>query len=626
MKPHHLIVTFAALVAGLLAPRALAPVAPVSADASKNPAVASQALQSSIPGNPGTLPDGRGSVRVSIVGIDPPEEGFYAKRLDYEGILIKAPTNVVDEALFAARDRLSMMLGNLPGVRVSLSKAGAELHIIGRDQVTTDLPEWRQDKGKPLTEYNGLTRDERTRGMGGLLASCGEENLLKLEKDRYRGRDICVHEFAHNILQHGAASAVREKVRGQRRRSLERGLWTGSYAGSNDHEFFAELSMWYFGTHGDLHMKDVQPKNGREGLKAYDPEAYALLDEFYSGRMEALPVGESARVALAIGATDLPVPKAEPPRPRREFTFIATSDVHYDAFENEDRNDRVRETLRAMNAATNLAWPEALGGGAIERPRGVLVLGDVIDDGDRIFQGKHQTPRQFYQFAADFGLDGADGLLNYPVFETWGNHDGPPLGQEKFGFSFQARLRDRNVRRQTKGWLTDLSTNALHYSWDWDDVHFVMLGLYPADAQNPLVKRYSPVWHDPQGALTFLREDLERHVGRSGRPVVLLSHCGFDTDWWHTNDWRAAYQAARPYNVVLYFYGHTGTGLRKWAPEAASPPLDCVNTGQAEKGFFIVQFSGERVRLAYRFKRTQEEKLPEGKRRVVWDGTWNGGT
>jgi hypothetical protein len=120
--------------------------------------------------------------------IDPPESGFYAKRLDFEGIPIKAPTNVVDEALFAARERLSMMLSNLPTVRASLRATGAELHIIGRDHVTTDLPEWRQDKGKPLAEYNGLTRDQRTRGMGGLLTSCGEENLLKLEKDRCRGR------------------------------------------------------------------------------------------------------------------------------------------------------------------------------------------------------------------------------------------------------------------------------------------------------------------------------------------------------------------------------------------------------------------------------------------------------
>ncbi len=192
----------------------------------------------------------------------------------------------MDAALFAARERLSMMLSNLPSVRASLGAAGAELHIIGRDQVTTDLPEWRQDKGKPLAEYNGLTRDQRTRGMGGLLTSCGEENLLKLEQDRYRGRDICVHEFAHNILGYGVPSAVREKVRQQYRRSLDRGLWAGSYAGSNYDEFFAELTMWYFGTHGDLHMKGPKPAVGRHGLKAYDPEAFTLLDDFYCGRME----------------------------------------------------------------------------------------------------------------------------------------------------------------------------------------------------------------------------------------------------------------------------------------------------------------------------------------------------
>ena len=224
--------------------------------------------------------------RPAITVIDPLESGFFAKRLDYEGIAIKAPTNVVDEALFAAYGRLSMMLSNLPSVRVKLRSAGAELHIIGRDQVTTDLPEWRHDKGKRLDEYHGLTRDERTRGMGGLLTSCGEENLLRLENDHYRGRDICVHEFAHNILGQGASRTVREKVREQLRRSLDGGLWVGSYGGSNHDEFFAELSMWYFGTHGDLGMKGSKPGNGRAGLKAYDPEAFTLLDDFYSGRME----------------------------------------------------------------------------------------------------------------------------------------------------------------------------------------------------------------------------------------------------------------------------------------------------------------------------------------------------
>lgn len=227
------------------------------------------------------------SAETVIARIDPPEHGFYAKRLDYDGIAIKASTNVVDDALVAARDRLSMMLGDVPGVRARLREAGAELHIIGRDEVTTDLPEWRHDKGKPLAEYNGLTRDQRTRGMGGLHASCGEENLLRLEKDRYRGRDICVHEFAHNIYQHGMTRPTQDRFREQHRRSLDQGLWRGSYAGSNHHEFFAELSMWYFGTRGDLNMEGPKPANGRKGLKAYAPEAFALMDEFYSGRMEA---------------------------------------------------------------------------------------------------------------------------------------------------------------------------------------------------------------------------------------------------------------------------------------------------------------------------------------------------
>ncbi len=236
-----------------------------------------------VPGATEGATSGGKSIRV----IAPAENGFFAKALDFDGILIKAPTNVVDAALFAARERLSMMLSNVPSVRANLRTAGAELHIIGRDQVTTDLPEWHQDKGKPLAEYHGLTRDERTRGMGGLLTSCGEENLLRLEKDRYRGRDICVHEFAHDILGYGVSPAVREKVRQQYRRSLEHGLWVGSYAASNYDEFFAELTMWYFGTHGDREMKGLKPAGGREGLKTYDLEAFTLLDNFYSGRMES---------------------------------------------------------------------------------------------------------------------------------------------------------------------------------------------------------------------------------------------------------------------------------------------------------------------------------------------------
>jgi hypothetical protein len=131
--------------------------------------------------------DSGGAPEGVISKIDPPEKDLFTKVIYYRGIPIKSSAEVADEALFAARDRLAMMLTNLPTVCENLRAGHAELHIIGRNQVTSDLPEWRFDKGKPLPEYNGLTIDQRTRGMGGRISSCGEENLLKLEKDRYEG-------------------------------------------------------------------------------------------------------------------------------------------------------------------------------------------------------------------------------------------------------------------------------------------------------------------------------------------------------------------------------------------------------------------------------------------------------
>ncbi len=225
-----------------------------------------------------------------ITAINPPESNFFTKQIDYHGILIKAPSVVSNEAMYVAFDRISRETKNLPMVISNLAAAGAELHIVGRNQVTTDLPEWRQDKHVCLDEYNGLTRDQRTRGMGGLLTSCGEENLLNLPADHYHGRDICLHEFAHDIEEVGMDPAVRKRFDDQYEKSKAKGLWLNSYAGSNNEEYFAELTMWYFGTHGDLTMTGPKPKNGPEGLKEYDPDAYALFDDFYSGR---IPVGQS---------------------------------------------------------------------------------------------------------------------------------------------------------------------------------------------------------------------------------------------------------------------------------------------------------------------------------------------
>jgi len=305
-------------------------------------------------------------------------------------------------------------------------------------------------------------------------------------------------------------------------------------------------------------------------------------------------------------------------------TFLVTSDSHYDAFENEDRNERNGVTIDQMNQITSVRWPEELGGDLIAKPQGVLLLGDVIDDGDRMKDGKNQSEQQNRYFLADFGLDGADGRLQYPVFEGWGNHDGPPEGRERFGFSFQAQLKQRNASRLQNGLIDHVSENGLHYSWKWNGVHFVQLNLYPGDQPHPDI-RYSPQYHDPQDSLAFLRADLATNTRNANQPVVVSHHYDLQgTDWWHNEQRKAYSDTIRPYNIVAVFHGHTGTGVYRWKPEREQrEALNVINTGQTENGFFVVQITGDRIRLAYRAKiNVKVAREPDRSERREWDGTW----
>jgi hypothetical protein len=216
-----------------------------------------------------------------VQDISPPEQGFYSRIVDSGGIAVKSNDEVSDRALILGAQTISTMLENIPDVRAKLVQAHAELHIIGKNQLVSDLPENSSYKGQ-LFEGN-QTVDQRTRGLGGLLTSCGEENLLNLPQDRYAGRNICVHEFAHNIQNAGLSADARQKLSEQYQRALSAGLWRNSYAATNEEEFFAELSMWYFGTHGDEGMDGIKPGNGPEGLRQYDPDSFALLKSIYGG-------------------------------------------------------------------------------------------------------------------------------------------------------------------------------------------------------------------------------------------------------------------------------------------------------------------------------------------------------
>lgn len=223
----------------------------------------------------------------SVKTVIPAYQNFYSKFLDSDGIPIRSSEVVDDSALLIASKKINMMLKNSAIIRRNLVTNGAEFHVIGKDQQTSDLPEWKHFKDVKYEDRGVITDiDKRTRGMGGIYASCGEENLLKLPSDRYAGYDICVHEFAHTMMDFGLDSNLRNKIVDQYKAAINLGLWKGVYAATNAQEYWAELSSWYFGTHGEM-LPNGLSRSGPSWLKQYDPDGYFLLDSIYNGQLQS---------------------------------------------------------------------------------------------------------------------------------------------------------------------------------------------------------------------------------------------------------------------------------------------------------------------------------------------------
>ncbi len=146
------------------------------------------------------------------------------------------------------------------------------------------------------------------------------------------------------------------------------------------------------------------------------------------------------------------------------------------------------------------------------QPQGVIHVGDIVDNGDKGPTKYHLAETEAAAFSAQWGINGSEGRLKWPVREVHGNHDSPHGDGPIISL-----IRERNSQR--KG-VSNLAKNKLHYSWDWGNVHFVALGIVVGDApQVTRKRRYAPL-----GSLPFLEEDLRTQVGNSGRPVVLVNH------------------------------------------------------------------------------------------------------
>jgi hypothetical protein len=197
---------------------------------------------------------------------------FYKKYLDLRGVPIVAADAVADEALERTYYLVTHLLAGRPDVLETMAKHGTRLIIIGKDQVYTDMPEYRNHP-------NPAYQNERVRGTGGFdITSFGEENLLNLPLDRYDDESIAVHEFCHTIdaALRRIDPGWQKRLLQTYRKAIDQGLWKNAYTASNPAEYWAEICQSYFDCNR-INNWNHAAIGTREQLREYDPEGYELV-------------------------------------------------------------------------------------------------------------------------------------------------------------------------------------------------------------------------------------------------------------------------------------------------------------------------------------------------------------
>ena len=152
--------------------------------------------------------------------------------------------------------------------------------VMAYSERTTDIPEHRDMKPKEYWNMCGRRAGASRRTP---VVSCAEENLLNYRGDPYSTENILIHEFGHGI--HGVGLAAVDPTFGPRLRkafsdAMAKGLWRGTYAGSNVGEYWAEAVQSWFDTNRQNDSQHNQVDT-REELKAYDPDVAKLCNEVF---------------------------------------------------------------------------------------------------------------------------------------------------------------------------------------------------------------------------------------------------------------------------------------------------------------------------------------------------------
>lgn len=220
-----------------------------------------------------------GEIDASCVKLQRPLDPFYRQTLDSDGILVVAGSAVQEAALERASSIIEQMLLKVPEIRDSMRKGQFRVEIIGKDQVLSDLPDYRHLKNQ--TTADGRSYDEGTRGVcNASECSVGEENLLCLDEQSYPNEDIMVHEFAHGMKFHFDTALTQASDRAYQN-AYDQGLYDHSiYMMQNAQEYWAEgVQAWL----GKTLRTDVNDGfNTLAKLKSHDPNLAEVLARVFA--------------------------------------------------------------------------------------------------------------------------------------------------------------------------------------------------------------------------------------------------------------------------------------------------------------------------------------------------------
>jgi len=212
-------------------------------------------------------------------------DDFYQKRVVVGGFSIVGSKKVSDYALSEAGYLIRQMMGKRDDLLTIMDAHKTRLAIMASDEYTTDVPEHSH-------LYPSLYWDRRARGLGAdsdsdrPCVSCGEENLIEIPGDPYETENILIHEFAHAIHEMGLNAldpTFQERLEDIFAKAIEKGLWKGTYAATNEMEYWAEgVQSWY----GSNRQNDFEHNhvNTRKELQAYDPALAKLIEEVFGPR------------------------------------------------------------------------------------------------------------------------------------------------------------------------------------------------------------------------------------------------------------------------------------------------------------------------------------------------------